>query len=145
MNIFVIGASETQKKICSLALLQLGPDFTISFHDNTPQTHKVLSSTNIDFILSFNLAGFNFLTLTGNVWYNLLPCRQMHIIDNPLTDSSFLSRPYSIAMFFYCTQHSLYEKIHKDCPELPNLFFLDQWGLQPAKVLANTILEILSQ
>ena len=61
-----------------------------------------------DVLITVDLVGFEQRTLTDNISYNLLDCKQLHLLlhENPRNES-YLAGQLSIAMFFYCEGHPL--------------------------------------
>ncbi len=74
-----------------------------------------------DYLVTLDLLGFERMTLTDQIAYNLLGCRQIHILlsDAPQNEK-YLARPLSIAMFFFCKPEAYDTWIRKH-PDLPSL------------------------
>lgn len=61
-----------------------------------------LRAKEIDLLVSYNLAGFEQSTLTDGLAYNLVDCRQLHILEKKnLPNSKLLEKEKSINMFFF--------------------------------------------
>ncbi len=62
-------------------------------------------------------------TETGDIAYINLPCRNIHLIikDREADFERYLTRKLSIAMFFYCLNHEIYDILQSRYPELPYL------------------------
>lgn len=75
-----------------------------------------------DVLITVDLVGFEQRTLTDNISYNLLDCKQLHLLlhENPRNES-YLAGQLSIAMFFYCAGDALYNRLAQRYPHLPYL------------------------
>ena len=90
-------------------------------------------------------------TLTGGLAYNLLDCKQIHLLTREnLRDENCLSRQLSIAMFFYCAGAEYFRRLQAEYPDIPYLKQLNGWSLENtptaingnADILYNVILEV---
>lgn len=73
-------------------------------------------------LITVDLPGFEQCTLTSNVSYNLLDCKQLHLLlHENLRNESYLAGQLSIAMFFYCAGDALYNRLAQRYPYLPYL------------------------
>ena len=96
-------------------------------------SRKKLSSEDIreinpDLFVNFDLAGFEQNTLMGNVSFNLLECKQIHILTNrELPNEKYLEKQLSISMFFYCTHLVQYRYLLKKYSDMPYLKQMDGW------------------
>lgn len=99
-----------------------------------------------DIVFTFNLSGFNQTTLTDNISYNLLPCKQIHIItkDN-LPNEKYLEKQLSISMFFYCTDSKYYHYLLEEYPDIPYLKEVKGWKSSDDEKSAETNANILSE
>ena len=76
--------------------------------------------SNADLFLNFNLTGFEQSTLTDGVAYNLLDCKQIHILlDDKLPNEKYLAKQLSISMFFYCLGTDYYKYLLDRYPDIP--------------------------
>lgn len=81
-----------------------------------------------DFLVTTDLQGFEQCTLTDTISYNLLDCKQFHLLlHDRLPNECFLGRQLSIAMFFYCVGNSYCEYLERRYPNLPYLKALQGW------------------
>lgn len=81
-----------------------------------------------DILISVDLLGFEQGTLTGNISYNLLHCKQIHLIlQNETENEKYLSKVLSIAMFFFCAGDARFKYIRQTYPHLPYLKKLEYW------------------
>lgn len=96
-------------------------------------------------IMTVDLYQFDKTTLTGNIFYNLLPCKQIHIItkDN-LPNEKYLEKQLSIAMFFYCTEIQHYQYLLEKYPDIPYLKLVEGWKEQNDAESAESNAQILS-
>ncbi len=73
-----------------------------------------------ELLITIDLAGFEQCTLTDNISYNLLDCKQLHLLlHENLPNEPYLSGQLSIAMFFYCAGDSYCDKLMAKYPHLP--------------------------
>lgn len=73
-------------------------------------------------LITVDLPGFEQCTLTDNISYNLLDCKQLHfLLHENLRNESYLAGQLSIAMFFYCAGEALYNRLARKYPHLPYL------------------------
>lgn len=110
-----------------------------------------LKETMPDILIGVNLYGFEQSTLTDNVSFNLLDCKQVHLLtQDELKNEKYLSKQLSIAMFFYCLGDKYYEYLKDTYPNLPYLSKIvgwqtgnDQGAIEyNAEILCNMILEV---
>jgi len=81
-----------------------------------------------EILITTDLLGFEQCTLTDNVSYNLLDCKQLHLLFHEnLPNERYLNRQLSIAMFFYCVGNSYYKRLSRQYPELPYLKVFKDW------------------
>lgn len=93
-----------------------------------------------DLLVIFNLSGFEQQTLTGGISYNLLNCKQIHILlDQKLPCEEKLALPLSISMFFFCQGQDYYEYLQSTYPEMPFLQKMDEWDKE-----GNTLADIIT-
>lgn len=99
-----------------------------------------------DLLVTFDLFGFERETLTGGVAYNLLNCKQIHILlnkKNPREER--LAMPLSISMFFFCTEYDYYKYLMDTYPEIPYLQVMDAWNDEnSAPILEEIITKVSS-
>ena len=82
-------------------------------------------------IITNNLKGFEEVTLTEHPSYNLLNCRQIHLITEHLGSKEiYLNHNLSLSMFFYCTNKEYGEKIKRKYSSLHSLEIIEQWNEQ---------------
>ncbi|MBE5884327.1 MAG: hypothetical protein E7291_07950 [Lachnospiraceae bacterium] len=81
-----------------------------------------------DILLTTNLLGFEQCTLTDNLAYNLLNCKQIHLLlAKNLQNEEYLQKQLSIAMFFYCTEDGHAEYLESAYPHLPYIKQIAGW------------------
>lgn len=81
-----------------------------------------------ELLITMDLAGFERATLTDAVAYNLLDCKQIHIIlQEGLENEKYLEKPLSIAMFFYCIGGEQETYLMERYPNIPWLKELCGW------------------
>lgn len=97
-----------------------------------------------DVLVTTDLAGFEQCTLTDNISYNLLDCKQLHLLlHENLPNESYLARQLSIAMFFYCAGDAYYDYLVQKYPDLPYLKSLSEWRSETNMTVGNSNAEIL--
>lgn len=75
---------------------------------------------NPDLLVTLDLAGFDRTTFTDGVAYNLLDCKQVHLIlQKNLDNEKYLAKPLSIAMFFGIIGEAYGEELLNKYPEIP--------------------------
>lgn len=66
------------------------------------QLRSLIGSCNPDLLVSYNLAGFELGTLADSLLYNLIDCRQFHIIKkNKLPNEKYLNILRSLNLFLF--------------------------------------------
>lgn len=87
-----------------------------------------IKSASPDILLTVDLEGFEQCTLTDNISYNLLNCKQIHLLlHEELENEKYLSRQLSIAMFFYCAGDTYFSYLESAYPQLPYLKEIAGW------------------
>lgn len=75
-----------------------------------------------DFLITFDLNGFEQSTLAGGISYNLLNCKQIHfLLNRNLSNESYLSKQLSLSMFFFCSDNAYYHYLLDTYPDIPYL------------------------
>lgn len=109
---------------------------------------EYIKKVQADIVVNFNLAGFELCTLTEGIAYNLLNSKQIHILlQDRLSNESFLSKQLSISMFFYCTDFQYYQHLSEKYPDMPYLKCIRDWDaegdrLKNAGILCNIIRDV---
>lgn len=97
-----------------------------------------------DLLITVDLQGFEQSTLTDSVSYNLLDCKQLHLLlHERLSNELYLDRQLSIAMFFYCVGNSYYEYLKRRYTGLPYLKMLPGWQTDADKDAIDKNVEAL--
>lgn len=87
-----------------------------------------IKKSEADIFVNFNLAGFEQSTLTDGIAYNLLNCKQIHILlKDELPEEKYLARQLSISMFFYCTDAEYCKYLQDKYPDIPYLRTIEEW------------------
>jgi hypothetical protein len=82
-----------------------------------------------DLLMTTDLTGFEQSTLTDNISYNLLDCKQIHLLlHDKLPNEHLLEKQLSIAMFFYCTHNEYYEYLVRTYNNLPYIRKITGWN-----------------
>lgn len=103
---------------------------TVEIWDNTklPVTCADIKKSEADLFINFNLAGFEQSTLTDGIAYNLLNCKQIHILlKDHLPHEKYLAKQLSISMFFYCAGREYFQYLQGKYPDLPYLKMIEGW------------------
>ena len=65
--------------------------------------HELLGTEHFALIITFDLVGFEQTTLMDGILYNLVSSKFLNfMLRKNLANEKFLSRQFSISMFFYC-------------------------------------------
>ena len=81
-----------------------------------------------DLLITIDLAGFDRITLTDGIAYNLLDCKQVHLLlHGQLKNEGCLSKLLSIAMFFGCKNEEYAADLWEKYPDIPWLRVLNEW------------------
>lgn len=98
---------------------------------------REIRSQDPELLITVDLPGFEQCTLTDNVAYNLLKCKQFHLLlHENLPNELYLAKPLNISMFFYCVTEDCRERLTRRYPDLPYLKVLEGWKVedgQPAQ------------
>lgn len=82
-----------------------------------------------DFILCINMAGFESVTFTDNIAYNLLGCKQIHLLfGKNIKNEKLLNNDLSIAMFFVTTDVEYMKSLREKYTTLPWITALNGWN-----------------
>lgn len=123
--------SGTRKKTVELLkvkLLQQYKAADIIIMEGKAAAREDIKKAEADLFVDFNLLGFDQGTLAGSIAYNLLDCKQVHILlDAALSNEKQLEKQLSIAMFFYCVGAQYYRYLSERYPELPYLKEAEGW------------------
>lgn len=127
-------------------------DSEVSYLQYTPgQRRDIIAEIKAfhpDVLITTDLAGFEQCTLTDNISYNLLSCKQLHLLlHEKLSNEPYLAKQLSIAMFFYCAGDEYREYLIRKYPNLPSLKSLPagQAGSRDAEVFYEVFQEVLRE
>ncbi len=91
-----LSCQESQYTDCDICFINT------STHLERVQLKSSIDSYKPDLLVSYNLAGFELSTLTDSLLYNLIDCRQFHIINRKdLPNQQFLHILRSINLFIF--------------------------------------------
>lgn len=115
-----------------------------------PVENEYIKKNGINLLINFNLQGFEHSTLAGGIAYNLLDCKQIHILlDEHPDNEKYFSKRLSISMFFYCLGDEYYNYLIEKYPDIPYLKKIDYWNETQdegaAKENAQTLHKIISE
>lgn len=97
-----------------------------------------------DILISVDLLGFEQCTLTDNISYNLLNCKQIHLLlQDKIENEKYLSKVLSMAMFFFCAGDAHFKYLSQTYPHLPYLKRLEHWESAIAPQCAEADAQIL--
>lgn len=89
-----------------------------------------IKKMNPELLLTVDLAGFDRVTLTDNIAYNLLDCKQVHVIcGKTLQNEKALEKALSIAMFFACSSAEQCGQLKERYPHIPWMKCMEDWSL----------------
>lgn len=150
MNILI---SSEQKNYSEALKTYRNPDNVNYIQTHRLRTVKWKDINNTDLLITFDLVGFENVTLTDNLSYNLYDCKQIHILthDN-LSNESMLNKPLSLAMFFYVVGDDYCNYLQNKYPGLPYLKKIDGWQpgdsesdkITNSQIISNIIDEVAS-
>ena len=102
-----------------------------------------ISSQTPELLLTIDLAGFDRVTLTDNVAYNLLDCKQLHVIcSGHLKNEQVLEKTLSIAMFFAIATQEKYRELVEGYPHIPWISYMESWNSREEVYSANNVVQI---
>lgn len=102
-----------------------------------------IKKLNPEILLTINLAGFDRSTLTDNIAYNLLDCKQLHVIsEDELRNEMELEKLLSIAMFFACSKREMCEVLKVKYPHIPWLACMEGWNHAESLCAGENVAEI---
>ena len=146
MKIAVLGSTESQQKQLISSIHSLPNEIELSFYNADTTTQVQLNTDEFQVLITFDLAGFQLKTLTNNIWFNLLPCRQIHIITTYKNElMTYLSNPLSISMFFFCITEEQKNTLSAGYENIPWLRVLNSWQENPAKALSDALTTVISE
>ena len=117
----------------------------VSFVEVTLQGDLIgkIKEINPEILLTINLAGFDRTTLTDNIAYNLLDCKQLHVIcDENLRNEKELEKLLSIAMFFACSKKEMREVLKIKYPHIPWITDMEGWSCSEGLCAEKNVAEI---
>lgn len=90
---------------------------------------KEQKNISADILVTMDLCGFDQVTLADSIAYNLLNCKQLHLLlHRNLKNESCLAKQLSISMFFYCLGDAYYNYLKETYPDLPYLKKITYWN-----------------
>lgn len=93
-----------------------------------PPTREDIKKAEADMFVDFNLWGFEQGTLAGSLAYNLLACKQIHILlADKLPNEGQLEKQLSIAMFFFGADAQYCRYLSDRYPEISYLEEIEGW------------------
>ena len=127
----ILLASETENKELLRELkriLSANPQNTIEQYTLGSENLQRIQNGGADLVITINLSGFEFTTLTGGISYNLWNTKFVHfLLKRNLKNEPILEKPLSISMFFYCLGKEYKEYLQKKYPNLPYLDEITGW------------------
>lgn len=118
----------------------------------SPITCADIRKSGADLFIDFDLAGFVQSTLTDGIAYNLLDCKQIHILfGDRIPEERYLVKQLSISMFFYTTDAEYCRYLRDRYPDMPYLKVIEGWKKDEeensagdyAEKLCSIILEVM--
>ena len=104
--------------------------FILSDTDRNIPINPKLKEIKPDVLLTEDLVRFDESTLTDGISYNLLDCRQIHIIfkENIEAARKYMSKQLSLAMHFFCADEKYIDKLMEINPDIPFIEVLpEEW------------------
>lgn len=88
--------------------------------EKRPYLSRDIRNEKPDLLISYDLAGFELTTLTDGLSYNLIDCRQIHIVsDDKLSNENRLNEVMSINMFFFTKKRGSMAYLKEHYPGIP--------------------------
>lgn len=88
--------------------------------EKRPYLSRDIRNEDPDLLVSYDLAGFELTTLTDGLTYNLIDCRQIHIIKSDrLSNEKRLKEVMSINMFFFTKSRKTGDYLKENYPKIP--------------------------
>ena len=88
--------------------------------DKRPYLSRDIRNEHPDILVSYDLAGFELTTLTDGLAYNLIDCRQIHLIkSDKLSNEKRLNEVMSINMFFFTKDRVIEDYLKENYPKIP--------------------------
>ncbi len=79
-----------------------------------------------ELMITEDLEGFEMCTLTDAVSYNLIHCRQLHLLSSdPLSNERYLSKQLSLLMTFVCPNPDRAALLMDKYPDIPEITTLE--------------------
>jgi len=80
-----------------------------------------------EWLISFDLAGFECRLELGEASYNKLPCRMAHLLlKSPEYSRISSEEAFNFSMYFYAAQESWARQLKKRCPNIEHISFLPE-------------------
>ncbi len=105
-----------------------GEELTFLFRSGEEHIFREVQAAQPDLLITEDLEGFEMSTLTDAVTYNLLHCRQLHLLlRDPASlpayadgrrPADLLSRQLSLVMFFYVRGAAVLKRLKEQAPDL---------------------------
>lgn len=93
-----------------------------------PITCADIRKSGAGLFINFDLAGFGQSTLTDGIAYNLLDCKQIHILlRDRIPEEKYLAKQLSISMFFYTADAGYGQYLRERYPDIPYLKTIEGW------------------
>lgn len=109
-------------------ILSVNPQNTVEQYTLGSDNLQRVQNAGADLVITINLSGFEFTTLTGGISYNLWNTKFVHfLIKRNLQNERIMEKPLSISMFFYCLGKEYKEYLQKNYPNIPYLEEITGW------------------
>lgn len=127
--IILAGETENKELLRELKrILSVNPQNTVEQYTLRSDNLQRIQNGCADLVITINLSGFEFTTLTGGISYNLWNTKFVHfLIKRNLQNEQVLEKPLSISMFFYCLGKEYKEYLQKNYPNIPYLEEITGW------------------
>ncbi len=121
------------------------PEAELHVFQRTEKKENILADVKAlkpDLLITEDLEGFEMTTLTDSVAYNLVHCRQIHLISRKgLPEMEFLEKQLSLVMHFYVWDPELEEEVRRRNADVPYLDLLQGPVTEELPRLARELLE----
>lgn len=93
---------------------------TLGAEDKNTPLNPILKDISPDLLITEDLIRFDEATLTDGIAYNLIDCRQIHLIMNEnISNISFMLKQLSLNMHFFCKNKMLCDRMFKMNQDIP--------------------------
>lgn len=94
--------------------------------DYSETWRKCLQNPDAEFVISFDMAGFQYKTLLDNYLYNIIPLKQLHLITNRKVWDEYEHSEFAVNVFVYIPDKEI-SIIQNDGENLNIRYYPEKW------------------